>query len=256
MLQVSPVRAFSDNYIWIIQNSSNNACLIVDPGDANPVFDYLEQHRLKPEAILITHKHADHVGGVNQLREHYDMPVYGPKSETSRWVDNDVNADSKLNFSLTNVDFEIIELPGHTHGHIAYHTPGHLFCGDTLFVAGCGRVFEGTMAQMYTSLQSLAALDDATRVYCAHEYTLSNLQFALAVEPDNNDLLAYYDEATQLRKCDIPTVPSSIAREKRINPFLRCSEVKVTQAAVRHGMIADGGPAEVFATLRSWKDNF
>ena len=256
MLQVTPIRAFTDNYIWIIQNSSNNACLIVDPGDAKPVIDYIERNNLIPEAILITHKHSDHVGGVKQLVAQYDVTVYGPSSEASHWVDVDVTASSKLKFKLSNVEFDIIELPGHTLGHIAYLTPGHLFCGDTLFVAGCGRVFEGTMAQMYASLQSLSGLDEATRIYCAHEYTLSNLQFALAVEPDNDDLLAYFEEATALRHRDIPTVPSSIAREKRINPFLRCSEVKVTQAAVRHGMIADGGPVEVFATLRTWKDNF
>lgn len=256
MLQVTPVRAFTDNYIWIIHNTKNNACLIVDPGDSVPVIKYLQQNSLEPEAILITHKHSDHVGGVKLLQQHYDIPAYGPESEAANWIDINATARSKLNFIQTDVTFEVIELPGHTHGHIAYHTPGHLFCGDTLFVAGCGRVFEGTMAQMYASLQSLAKLADDTMFYCAHEYTLANLKFALAVEPENRDLLNYYDEAKQMRDRDIPTVPSSIAQEKRINPFLRCSEVKVTQAALQHGMIGNGGPVEVFTTLRQWKDNF
>ena len=256
MIKVEPVRAFTDNYIWVIQNPDNNACLIVDPGDAKPVIDYLEANNLQPEAILITHKHHDHVGGVKALQDRFDISAYGPASEAARWIDINVNANSTLHFDNTEVQFSVIELPGHTHGHIAYHTDGHLFCGDTLFVAGCGRVFEGTMAQMYQSLETLADLDDKTLIYCAHEYTLANLKFALTVEPDNPDLKAFYDEATRLRAKDIPTVPSSIAQEKRINPFMRCKEVKVTQAAQQHGMIAGGDSVAVFTTLRQWKDNF
>ncbi len=256
MISIDPVSAFTDNYIWVIRNDQTKACLIVDPGDASPVIDFVKAHRLQPEAILITHKHADHVGGVERLQQQYRIPTYGPAGEAHKWVDNTVTESTHLTFAKTGISFDIIELPGHTLGHIAYLSPGHLFCGDTLFVAGCGRVFEGTMEQMYRSLRRLAALDDSTKVYCAHEYTLANLNFAKAVEPDNQALQEYMMTAKQLREEDIPTVPSSIQQEKRINPFLRCTEVKVTQAAVEHGMIADANPVNVFATLRQWKDSF
>ena len=256
MIEVLPIKAFSDNYIWVIKNTKTNYCLLVDPGQSEPVLSFLSEQELILEAIIITHKHADHVGGVNEILKTYSVPTFGPHKEVKAWAENDVQQGEKLNFSNTGISFQVMEIPGHTHGHVAYYSPGHLFCGDTLFVAGCGRVFEGTMAQMYNSLQSLAHLPEDTKVYCAHEYTLSNLAFANAVEPDNADLREFTLSAQSLRKQGLATVPSSIGLEKRINPFLRCSEAKVVQSAQQRDMIIDSDPVDVFASIRRWKDDF
>ena len=193
---------------------------------------------------------------MNEILESHPAPVYGPHYEVKPWADFDVKNGQTVSFPQTGVEYEVIEVPGHTLGHVAYYREGQLFCGDTLFVAGCGRVFEGTMTQMYDSLQTLASLPENTQIYCAHEYTLSNLKFAQSVEPDNQDLREYTIHAEQRRENDIPTVPSSIGMERRINPFLRCNEVKVTQAAKQRDMIIGSDPVDVFASIRRWKDEF
>ncbi len=235
--------------------------IVVDPGDAQPVFDALARHKLQLAAILVTHHHADHTGGVGALHAATGAPVWGPARERipepyTPLVQGDVAEALGLRF-------EVIDVPGHTAGHIAYFLPAApsqaplLFCGDTLFSGGCGRLFEGTPAQMLASLDALAALPGDTRVCCAHEYTLSNLRFALAVEPANADLTHYNARCESLRAQGQPTLPSQLATERRINPFLRSREATVLRAVRAHAeLAADAAEADVFAALRQWKNDF
>jgi hydroxyacylglutathione hydrolase len=232
--------------------------LVVDPGDSEPVIAALQHGGLTLEAILVTHHHGDHTGGVDDLRQATGARVYGPALERmpeplQRLNDGDV-------IEVLGVRFDVLLVPGHTAGHIAYfgHIPAQdpvLFCGDTLFSAGCGRLFEGTPAQMLASLTRLAALPEATRVCCAHEYTLSSLRFALAVEPDNAELLAYQTHALELRRTHQPTLPSSIRLEKAVNPFLRTHLPNVAHAVQQRNANAMDA-VSVFAALRTWKDQF
>lgn len=256
MLNLIPIPAFADNYLWMLHDGKR--ALVVDPGDAAPVMRVLEDKALQLESILVTHHHADHTGGVDALRDATGAKVYGPASERipAPYVplrEGDVAHAMGL-------DFQVIDVPGHTAGHIAYYTPEVnarplLFCGDTLFSGGCGRLFEGTPAQMLASLDKLAALPAQTCVCCTHEYTLSNLRFALAVEPDNADLMAYNAQCVKLRERDQPTLPTSIARELLINPFLRTRQATVKTAA-RHFDAAAHDDISVFAAIRQWKNQF
>lgn len=257
MLRSSPVHAFSDNYIWLIHGQSDPARVaIVDPGDATPVCDYVERHRLDPQAILVTHHHGDHVGGVAKLVSRFGIPVYGPAGERIPCRDFALKDGDHIRLESLGLSFEILDCPGHTAGHIAYHGHGALFCGDTLFSAGCGRLFEGTPRQMTDSLARLAALPSETHVYCAHEYTLSNLRFAAEVEPDNQAVADYAERVNRLRASQHPSLPSTLALEHQVNPFLRCSEPPVVAAAERHAGGHLRGDASVFAELRAWKDTF
>ncbi|MDP2706227.1 MAG: hydroxyacylglutathione hydrolase, partial [Burkholderiales bacterium] len=231
MTDVLHARAFEDNYIWLIRGKSPDRVAIVDPGDAGPVLAALDKQRLTPVAILCTHHHGDHVGGVADILKVYPLPVYGPARErigtlTHRLVDGD-----RVTLPELGLEFEVLDVPGHTAGHIAYFGAGMLFCGDTMFSAGCGRLFEGTAEQMHKSLSRFAALPEATRVYCGHEYTEANLRFALAVEPDNPDSDAYLEQARERRSQDLPTLPSTIGLERRVNPFLRSGQPGVRRAA-------------------------
>ena len=255
-MKLIPIPAFDDNYIWMLHDGRR--ALVVDPGDAQPVLAALQHSGLALEAILVTHHHGDHTGGVDALRQATGAQVYGPAGEPmpeplQRLNDGDVITPLDLRF-------EVLLVPGHTAGHIAFfaHIPSQdpvLFCGDTLFSAGCGRLFEGTPAQMLASLTRLAALPDATRVCCAHEYTLSSLRFARAVEPDNAALLAYQEHAQALRRQHLPTLPSSIRLEKSVNPFLRTHLPQVVDAVQRRAANAHDA-VSVFAALRTWKDQF
>lgn len=255
-MKLIPIPAFNDNYIWMLHDERR--ALVVDPGDAQPVLAVLARHGLTLESILVTHHHGDHTGGVDALRQGTGAQVYGPAAERmpeplQRLCDGDIITPLGLRF-------EVLLVPGHTAGHIAYwgqppDADPVLFCGDTLFSAGCGRLFEGTPGQMLASLTRLAALPDATRVCCAHEYTLGSLRFALAVEPDNTDLLAYQAHARTLRQQLLPTLPSSIGLEKAVNPFLRTHLPKVAHAVQQIDPNADD-PVAVFAALRTWKDKF
>jgi hydroxyacylglutathione hydrolase len=256
-MDLIPVPAFSDNYVWLLHDGER--ALVVDPGEARGVLQTLTRLRLRLDTILITHHHADHVGGVAELREASGARVIGPAFETMPEPLQRVSGGESVD--ALGLRFEVIDVPGHTSGHIAYFTPqldGRplLFCGDTLFSGGCGRLFEGTPAQMHQSLSRLAALPGNTRVCCTHEYTLSNLRFAQAVEPDNAELAAYVKHCQTLRAEDKPTLPSEIALERRINPFLRTAEPDVVAAAQRHVPGLSGDPVSVLAALREWKNVF
>lgn len=255
MIQISALPAFTDNYIWLLQDHSTQRCAVVDPGDAAPVQAWLEAHPgWVLSDILITHHHHDHVGGVQALKNATNATVYGPANENIPARDQALHDNDKV--SVLGWDFDVYAVPGHTLGHIAYYYHGLLFCGDTLFAAGCGRLFEGTPAQMHHSLSRLAALPEDTLVYCTHEYTLSNLKFAAAVEPGNPDIVARLEKVSRQRSEGIMTLPSTLALEKLTNPFLRTTETSVKQKADERNGQRNQTPSEVFAALRAWKDKF
>ena len=251
-----PIPAFDDNYLWLLHDGKR--ALVVDPGDAGPVLRALDEHALQLESILVTHHHADHTGGVDALREATGAQVWGPATERiPQPYTHLTGGDTARALGL---DFQVIDVPGHTAGHIAYYTPDVngkplLFCGDTLFSGGCGRLFEGTPAQMLASLDKLAALPGNTVVCCTHEYTLSNLRFAMAVEPGNADLAAYQAQCISLREQGLPTLPSSMAQELLINPFLRTRQATIMTAA-RHFDASARDDTTVFAAIRQWKNQF
>ncbi|MEL4166026.1 hydroxyacylglutathione hydrolase [Pseudomonas sp. NFACC32-1] len=255
MIQISALPAFTDNYIWLLQDHATRRCAVVDPGDATPVQAWLEAHPgWVLSEIMVTHHHHDHVGGVQALKSATGARVYGPASENI--PARDVPLEDNDRISVLDLDFDVYAVPGHTLGHIAYYHRGLLFCGDTLFAAGCGRLFEGTPQQMHRSLGRLAALPEDTLVYCTHEYTLSNLKFAAAVEPDNPDIAARLEKVTRQRHDGVITLPSTLALEKLTNPFLRTTETSVKQKADERNGQRNGTPSEVFAALRAWKDKF
>jgi len=257
MLQVSSVRAFADNYIWLIHSPADPRRVIaVDPGDSAPVDRALRDRQLTLSAILITHHHADHVGGVAELRQRHSPPVFGPAREYVPGDPRKLGEGDCAVLDSLGMRFEVVDIPGHTAGHIAYVGHGAVFCGDTLFSAGCGRLFEGTPEQMTASLEKLSALPDETFVYCGHEYTVSNLRFALAVEPDNAAAAEYLEEAKARRARDEATVPSTMRRERNVNPFLRCRERTVKQAAEAQAGRGLQNTSEIFAVIRKWKDGF
>jgi hydroxyacylglutathione hydrolase len=259
MIQIQALPAFSDNYIWLLQDDANKHCAVVDPGDAAPVLAWLEAHPdWQLSDILITHHHADHTGGVVQLKTLTNARVVGPATENIpardvALVDNDV-------ITVLGLTFAVHVVAGHTLGHIAYfHEDAQkplLFCGDTLFAAGCGRLFEGTPEQMHQSLNRLAALPANTLIYCAHEYTLSNLRFAVAVEPENPDVTGRFEQVTQWREEGRISLPSDMALELKTNPFLRASILSVKQKADERTGTDNTSPVAVFTALRAWKDKF
>jgi hydroxyacylglutathione hydrolase len=256
MTSVLHVPAFADNYIWLIRGKSPDGVAIVDPGDAEPVLVALENQRLKPVAILCTHHHGDHVGGVEDILRHYPVPVYGPARERIPAVSHRLQEGDRVKLPELGLEFGVLDVPGHTAGHIAYYGAGMVFCGDTLFSAGCGRLFEGTAGQMHASLAKFSALPEETEVYCGHEYTEANLRFALAVEPDNAEAHAYRDRARAQRTKNLPTLPSTIGLERRVNPFLRTGVATVRQSAEKQSGAALGSEVEVFAAVRRWKDGY
>ena len=229
---------------------------MIDPGEARPVKDYLAREGLTLAAILATHHHPDHVGGIEELVESKRVPVFGPKGEPIPALTHPVGQDDEVRIPELGAAFSVLDIPGHTRAHVAYYGLGSLFCGDTLFACGCGRVFEGTAAQMLASLQKLAALPDETRVYCGHEYTLANIRFARAVDPHNAKLAAREAHALRLREAGRPTLPSTLGEERATNPFLRCAEPVVVESANKYLGSRIGDPVSVFAAIREWKNRF
>ncbi|HLU76687.1 MAG TPA: hydroxyacylglutathione hydrolase [Burkholderiales bacterium] len=251
---VVPIPAFNDNYIWALHDTRRVA--IVDPGDARPVQDYLRREGLALSAILLTHHHNDHIGGVATLARAHDVPIYAPHDERIATATERVREGDTVELPEFGLKFEVLEVPGHTRTHVAYYGAGMLFCGDTLFACGCGRLFEGTPEQMHRSLGKFAALPDDTLVYCAHEYTLSNIAFSRAVEPDNAALAAREASDRASREANRPTLPSTIGLEKATNPFLRVTEPAVTASAARYAGRDLGTPVDVLAAIRQWKNEF
>ena len=251
-----PAPEFSDNYIWIVTDPPSPVAVIVDPGESSLVLKLVNQRQLQVAAILLTHHHGDHVGGVDHIVREHPAPVFGPANENIAAVDHPVAEGDLVPLPDLGIDLEVIDVPGHTAGHVAYLGPDFAFVGDTLFAGGCGRVFEGTPEQMYTSLMRLAELPDQTLVYCAHEYTVSNLRFAREVEPYNDQLAARLEEAEKARAEGRPTVPSTIRDELATNPFLRCDQSAVAAAAEATSGLDVPTAVDVFTIIRSWKDGW
>jgi hydroxyacylglutathione hydrolase len=263
-LDVRPVRAFADNYIWLIESPRDPHRLVaVDPGDADPVIAELDRRGASLAAILLTHHHPDHIGGVEKLiklgsraRVEADVAVVGPEDGRIPYETWTVGDGERCELPDLGLSFDILGVPGHTLSHIAFWGHGALFCGDTLFSAGCGRMFEGTPSQMNSSLNRLRDLPPETRMYCGHEYTAANLEFALTVDPANEDAIAYRDAVAAVRSTGAPSLPSTLLLERRVNPFLRCDNPAVRHAAEVHTAHALPTDSDVFGALRSWKDTF
>ncbi|MBL4765757.1 MAG: hydroxyacylglutathione hydrolase [Colwellia sp.] len=262
-VHVTPIKAFTDNYIWAITNKE--MVTLVDPGDANVCIEFLEKNQLTLSAILITHHHVDHTGGITELvaysqEKQWPLTIYGPANENIPDCDVKLIENDSVVLADLNTSFQIIDLPGHTAGHIAYFASGNLtpilFCGDTLFSGGCGRLFEGSPKQMLNSLTKLAGLPENTQVYCTHEYTQANLAFALTVEPNNQELVNYHNRVKALRAKNQVTIPSTIALEKQINPFLRCHTQSIQASAQQFATNTQATTLDTFTTIRRWKDQF
>jgi hydroxyacylglutathione hydrolase len=252
-IQIRPIPAFEDNYIWLIVRGRRAA--VVDPGAAAPVQAELASRGLGLDAILVTHHHADHIGGVAALAETTGARVFAPRDPRISPVDRRVGDGDRIELETLGLEFSVIATPGHTLSHIVFHAPGMLFCGDTLFSLGCGRLFEGTPAQMLGSLDRIAALADDTAVYCAHEYTLANARFAAAVDPGNIALAARTRQAEALRAAGMPTLPARLGDEKAANPFLR-SDSEAVRGALATRVPAGADRVQRFAALRAWKDTY
>ena len=254
MLKIFPLPALKDNYIWIVHD--HQFAVVVDPGEAAPVLRYLALHQIKLAAILCTHHHNDHVAGVNDLLAHGAAPVYFPQREKVLGGTHPVGEGMMLDVPELDIKFNVLDIPGHTAGHVAYVGAGGVFCGDTLFGCGCGRLFEGTAAQLLHSLKKLADLPDSTQVYCGHEYTESNIRFARACEADNAQLVQRQQDVQRLRAAEQPTLPSNIALEKFTNPFLRCTQPAIVKAVQHQSVMQQTDELSIFTAMRSWKNTF
>ena len=253
-MHIHAVSAFNDNYIWVIHDTHH--CVVVDPGQAQGVIEYVTQHQLSIAAILLTHHHHDHTGGVLQLRQFTDCPVYGPNNSAIQGITDSVGDGDNVSIAALDLNFSVLACPGHTLDHIAFYAKPWLFCGDTLFSAGCGRMFEGNPTQLWNSLQYLSSLPAETEVYCAHEYTEANLRFAAAVEPDNQAIKEHQQWVQRKRQNNEPSLPSTLAIESNVNPFLRCHLQSVKDSAQQRAQTSLSATVDIFACLRYWKDSF
>ncbi len=254
-LKVVPIPAFRDNYIWLLQRHGH--AVLVDPGDAVPALEYLRSHHLMLDAILITHHHSDHIDGVEELMQVFPVTVYAPQKESYFFSHQPVTENDEILLATLGIRLKVMETPGHTLGHVAYYGANCLFCGDTLFGCGCGRLFEGSGAQLYSSLQKLIQLPGETRVFCAHEYTLQNIRFARILDSGNTDLAKRENDVETLRKHGSPTLPSTIALEIATNPFLRCDSAAIGKSAMQYfdkQNIAD--PESIFCIIREMKNHY
>lgn len=251
MLEILPIPAFEDNYIWLIKDGRH--AVAVDPGDARPLIQQLEQSRLMLDAILITHHHHDHTGGVAELISKYNVPVYAPAKEAYDFEHIPVTEGQKIVLEELGLALNVMEVPGHTLGHVAYYAHPHLFCGDTLFSCGCGRLFEGTAEQLYHSLQRFARLPPDTLVYCTHEYTTTNIGFSLQLDPHNPALLQWQKIVNEYRKSNKPSLPTTIEQELQTNPFLRCHTSAIKQAANKPEQATE---LEVFSIIRKLRNHY
>lgn len=253
MLSVEPIKAYTDNYIWLV--STNEGSIVVDPGESKEILNLIDSNEIDLKGVLITHHHYDHTNGLLDLTKKMNLEVYGPKKIEG--INNIVKESDK--FSLIGIDFEVIEIPGHTLDHLAFYSSNNkdpiLFCGDTLFAGGCGRVFEGTFEQMFKSLKKISNYPKETKIFCGHEYTLSNLKFALEVDEDNKQLANEYINVKKLISSDIPSLPTNLNKELKLNPFLRCNEINIKNKVIDKFDIIDD-ELEIFTALRKWKDNF
>ena len=253
MLSVEPIKAYTDNYIWLV--STNEGSIVVDPGESKEILNLIDNNKIDLKGVLITHHHYDHTNGLLDLTNKMNLEVYGPKKIEG--INNIVKESDK--FSLIGIDFEVIEIPGHTLDHLAFYSSNNkdpiLFCGDTLFAGGCGRVFEGTFEQMFKSLKKISNYPKETKIFCGHEYTLSNLKFALEVDEDNKQLADEYINVKKLISSDIPSLPTNLNKELKLNPFLRCNEINIKNKVIDKFDIIDD-ELEIFTALRKWKDNF
>ncbi len=257
MPKIVPIPAFQDNYIWAIHSLEGSDLIVVDPGDAAPVLAYLQNNNLTLSTILITHHHWDHTGGIADLKARFpSVKVIGPRNDKVDGLTQSVQEGEPISLEPCGITLTVLEIPGHTLEHIAYFNDTLLFCGDTLFSCGCGRIFEGTPQQMYDSLDKIKHLNKDVRVYCGHEYTTANIAFAKTIEPHNTDLLAYEKHVLSLRSLQLPSLPSQLCTELKTNPFLRCENENVIRAVQKNANIASSDPVTIFAKLREWKNHF
>lgn len=250
MLHIIPIPAFEDNYIWLLHNEKH--AVVIDPGDAFPVLEILQKHKLSLSAILITHHHADHIGGVAELLKYAIVPVYAPQYESFAFKHTAIGEGDLVKLSEIDMQLHVMWLPGHTLGHIAFYNHDHLFCGDTLFSAGCGRLFEGTPAQMLHSLNRLKQLNFATKVFCTHEYTAKNIAFAMTLEPTNPALINRQIHVQQLRQQELPSLPTTIELELNTNPFLRCNQAEIW----RNSQAVNNQELSVFTAIRALRNHY
>lgn len=254
-MHIQAIPAFNDNYIWLLINPSNRKAVCVDPGDASVVIDHLKKQQLDLVGILVTHHHWDHTGGISELVKYYQPKVYCSYRNNIPQRTHALHNNDVISIPNLEIELNILEIPGHTLDHICFYAEGMLFCGDTLFAAGCGKVFEGTMAEMYNSLLKISHLPDATQIYCGHEYTLNNLKFASLVEPDNAAIKNRLAEIQNLRDQNKITLPSTLSIEKQTNPFLRCHLPSLQKAASNYSGKTITDPITTFTIIREWKNS-
>ena len=254
MLSVEPIKAFEDNYIWLV--TTNEGSIVVDPGESSKIIKLIDENKINLKGIFVTHHHYDHTDGLEDLSRKLNIDIYGPSNNINEINKRVKNSD---HISILGIDFKIIEVPGHTLDHIAFYSFNDgepiLFCGDTLFAGGCGRIFEGTYEQMFESLNKLSSLPKNTKIYCGHEYTLSNLKFAIEVDSSNKDLIKEYEQIKRLRNIDCPSLPSTLDRELKVNPFLRYDNYSIKNKIKKEFGISGNG-LDIFTALRKWKDSF